>query len=202
MKIFLSLSFFILVSCAGFNPVHIESNPSRAKVSMYDEEQKKFVEVGETPFILNQKKKEDIVKSQNSFIAFKVARPGFVIEHIIYDLKTKKKMTYLLQLKEIELWSDSSAEYSSKLANDIAKKVQKLNRYILAKQLSKALNIVSKLIEQYPKAYVFYDIKGSIHLLKGNTKQAITSFKSSLSINPDNIESAKVLKILERRRRK
>lgn len=197
MKYLIILTYFFTVSCSSFKPVRIESNPPKAKVFAYDDEQKKFIDVGVTPFILDKKKKSEIIKGDNNFVAFKVEKSGYVIEHIIYDIKTKKKMTYLLQLKEIETWSDKDAEYSSKLANDIAKKVQYLNRQILMKNLNGALEITQGLIEQYPKAYVFYDIKGSIHLLKGNKREAIVSLKKSLSINAENIESEKILKVLE-----
>jgi hypothetical protein len=196
MKNLYLLLFIFSISCASFRPVTIETNPPKAKVLVYDDEQKKFVPVGETPFVLNQKKKDEIIKSDNTFVAFKIERPGFVVEHIIYDLKTKKKINYLLQLKQIEIWSDTDAELSSKLANDIAKKVQQLNRYILTKKLSEALVVTMELNEQYPKAYIFFDIKGSIHLLKGNKKEAIVSLKKSLSLNPDNIETENILKIL------
>jgi hypothetical protein len=53
------------------------------------------------------------------------------------------------------------------------------------------------LIDQYPKAYVFYDIKGSIQLLRGKRAKAIVSLKKSLSLNPENVQSEKLLKILE-----
>jgi tetratricopeptide (TPR) repeat protein len=196
MKKMYLILFLFSVGCASFKPVTIETNPPKAKVLVYDDEQKKFVKVGETPFVLNAKKRDEIIKSNNTFVAFKVERPGYVVEHIIYDLKTKKKINYLLQLKEIEIWSDKDAELSSKLANDIAKKVQSLNRFILTKKLNEALVVTMELNEQYPKAYIFYDIKGSIHLLKGNKKKAIGSFKKSLALNPDNVESENVLKIL------
>ncbi len=195
-KIFCSL-FILLVGCAGFKPVSIETNPPKARVLLYDEDQKKFIKVGETPFILDKKKKEELIKTDNNFVAFKIERPGYVVEHLVYDLKTKKKVNYLLQLKEIEIWSDTDAEHSSKLANDIAKKVQQVNRHILTKDLETALNVTQGLIEQYPKAYIFYDIRGSIHLLKGNKKEAIVSLKKSLAINPDNLESENILKVLE-----
>lgn len=196
MEKFLLIILFFTIGCSSFKPVSIETNPPKARVLIYDDEQKKFVQVGETPFILDKKKRDEIVKSNNNFVAFKVERPGYVIEHIIYDLKTKKKINYLLQLKEIEIWSDKDAELSSKLANDIAKKVQKLNRHILTKDLDTALVVTKELIEQYPKAYIFYDIKGSIYLLKGDKVKATVSLKKSLVLNPDNLETENILKVL------
>ncbi len=194
INVFIILFF---VSCASYKPVKIETIPSKAKVHIYDNEQKKFVQVGETPFSLSKEKRDQYVTDDKNFLALKVENPGYVVEHIIYDLKTKKKVEYLLQLKQIEIWSDTNAELSSKLANDIAAKVQKLNRHILTKQHAEALVVTQGLIDQYPKAYVFYDIKGSILLLRGNKNQAIVSLKKSLSINPENLETEKLLKVLE-----
>lgn len=192
---------FVLVSCGSFKQVQLETIPTKARVSLYSNEQKKFIEVGESPFVLNEEMVKSHIRKENSFVALRVEKPGYVVEHVIYDLKTRKKINYLLQLKEIEIWSDTDAELSSKLANDIALKVQKLNRNILGKELDKALILAQVLIEQYPKAYIFYDIKGSIHLLKGNKEEAIVSLKKSLALNPDNLESESILKVLEKEAR-
>lgn len=197
---FITILFYILGGCATVTPLKIESNPVKAKVYLYDQTQKKFVSIGDTPFLLDKKEEEKLLgSSSNDLVAFKIEKPGYAVEHIIYDRRSRKKLSYLLQLKEIELWSDQDAEMSSKLATDIAKKVQKINTLIVQKELADALEIIESLIAQYPKAYIFYDMKGSVHLLKGNNNLAITSLKKSLSLNPDNPDSMRVLSVLQRK---
>ena len=197
-RFILTLSILVLVSCAGIKDFHLETTPNEANVFLYDASQKKYIEVGKTPFKLTNEKLKEYIKGGNSFVALRVEKAGHAVEHIIYDTKTKKKVEYFLQLKAIEMWADKEGSISSKLANDIAKKVQSINRAIVQKELDQALVRTNNLIELYPKAYVFYDIKGSIHLLKGNKAQAISSLKKSLSINPDNVETENILKALDK----
>lgn len=199
MKVFKVLSLFLLfVSCAVHKyKVSIESNPGKADLYLYSEVQRKFIKIGQTPFELESKDIKKYLKPTSDFAAFRVEKKGHAVENILYDLKTKKRFNYLLELKKIEIWSDSEAELSSKLANNIAKRVQIINSHILKKDLNSALSLTNKLVDQYPKAYIFYDIKGSIYLLKGQKKLALGSLKKSLSINPDNIQAEKIVKVLE-----
>ena len=83
------------------------------------------------------------------------------------------------------------------MPNNIAKRVQTINSQIMKKDLTIALKETNKLLEQYPKAYIFYDIKGSIHLLKGDKKLALASLKKSLSLNPENVQTEKIISVLE-----
>jgi len=195
--------FLLLItfSCASQKyKFSIESNPAKADLYLYSEVQRKFIKIGETPFEIDAKKIQKYLKPQSDFAAFRIEKKGHAVENILYDIKTKKRFKYLLELKRIELWSDREAELSSKLANDIAKRVQVINSLIMKKELNRALTLTNKLVEQYPKAYIFYDIKGSIFLLKGKKGLALGSLKKSLSLNPDNAQTEKIIKLLQRGR--
>ncbi len=192
-------TFLILSSCASITKYEfsIESSPGTAELYLYSEVQKKFILLGETPFTIETSKIKKYLKETSSFAAFRIEKKGHAIENVLYDIKSKKRFKYLVELKKIEMWSDVNAELSSKLANNIAKRVQTINSQIMQKDLAKALIQTDKLLEQYPKAYIFHDIKGSIHLLKGNKKLALASLKKSLSLNPGNVQTEKIVSVLE-----
>lgn len=192
IPVLLSLLMF---GCASTR-VHLESQPSEADVLVYNSINKTYKKIGKTPFIINGEKNNNVLKNSTDFLAFKIQKNGYAIEHIIYDLNSKKNFKYLLQLKKIETWNDKDGNISSKLAGDIAKRVQKLNSLISNKNLNKAMTLTQELIDQYPKAHIFYDIKGSIHLLKGNKQFAIASLKKSLLLNPENVDSEQLLRAL------
>lgn len=179
----------------------IESNPVEADVFIYDNAQKKYLPIGKTPLDLSDEKLEKYKDLGKDFIALRIEKTGHIVEHIIYDLNTKKKVNYLLEMKPVELWADKDGVASSRLANDIAKKVQMINRDILKKDLETALNRANSLIDIYPRAYAFYDMKGSIYLLKGDSQKALASLKQSLSIFPDNHETREIVKVLEKSNR-
>jgi len=197
---FVILTFLLIfVGCASLsqNKIIIESSPREADVFLYDTELKTYQKLGKTPLNFNNSIQQKYLKeNKSSFIALKIEKPGFAVEHIIFDLNTRKRFSYLLELKKIEIWTDNNQELSSILANNIARSVQEINQLILIKDLDKALVKVEQMSSQYPKSDIFYDIKGSIYLLKGQKQRAIISFKKSLSINPDNIESESMLKAL------
>jgi tetratricopeptide (TPR) repeat protein len=173
----------------------INSKPQKAIVYKYQEKSKSFIKLGQTPLEIKGKEFDKL----KNFSAYKIEKKGFVPEHLIYDKKTKTDLNYLVLLKPVETWSDVDAEVSSKLAGAIAKKVQKINIMVLKKKFDQALKLTQKLVEQYPKAHTFYDIKGSIYLLKGQKKQAIASLKKSLSLNAENPETEKLVQVLEAR---
>ena len=189
------------VSCAGMKGITIESNPVEAEVFIYDNVQKKYLAIGKTPLNLSDEKLKEYKDIGKDFIALRIEKAGHIVEHIIYDVNTKTKINYLLEMKPLELWADKEGFASSHLANDIARKVQMINRDILKKDLEKALNRIDALIEIYPRAYVFYDMKGSIYLLKGNSQKALASLNQSLSIFPDNNETREIVKVLEKTNR-
>lgn len=189
-----------MYSCAGVKTFKVLSEPSKAKVSYFESSQKTYLPLGESPVILDKKKIESLKGFGKDFLILRVQKSGYAVENLIIDTTTKNNIDYLLKLKPLESWANKEASSSSRLANNIARNVQNINRDILAKDLSEALKKTNKLIDQYPKANVFFDIKGSIFLLKGEENKALASFKKSLSLEPDNIETQKVIQVLEKKR--
>jgi tetratricopeptide (TPR) repeat protein len=175
--------------------LNIDTKPSKATVYKYEKRSKTFVKLGVTPLEIKAEELDEI----KDVVALKVEKEGYVVEHLVYDKNNRENVDYLISLKAVETWSDKDAEVSSKLAGAIAQKVQTINSLVLRKRLKEALTLVQKLIDQYPKAFTFYDIKGSICILKGDKRQGIASLKKSLSLNPENIETEKLLKVLERK---
>lgn len=203
-KGFLLFTLIILCSCSRFKvkrAYDISSSPSKAKVSLYTPLTKEYVELGQTPMVIDEEIQKKYKIFDQEYVALKVARPGYAVEHLIIDTKIRKTMKYFATLNAIEVWTDREKELSSNIANKLSIKVQKINHNIFKKNLDKALSDVEKLIDQYPKAHVFYDIKGSILLLKGQKRKSLASYQKSLTLNPDNSDSKKMIEKIQGKRR-
>lgn len=183
-----------LVACSSAkNKIQIISTPSKATVSAYSPQTKEFQELGQTPLTLKDEDRAKLMKGGKEYIALKLTKPGYAVESLIIDTKIRDKIDFIATLNRLEIWTDPSAEASSTVANKLATKIQKINKNIFKKKLPNALIQVNSLIDQYPKAPIFYDMKGSILLLMGKNRESIIAYRKSLALQPDNIDSQKAL---------
>lgn len=175
------------------NQIEINSNPEKSEVSLFSTKTQSYTKLGETPLKLNISKIKKMIDKEDEFIAVKISRRGYVIEHLIIDIKVNHKINYFTSLKSVGTWSDPESEFSSLIANKLTQNLQSLNQKIFKKKYASALATVEQLINQYPKAHMFYDIKGSILYLQGKKAESLAVYRKSLSLNPDNVESQKML---------
>jgi tetratricopeptide (TPR) repeat protein len=185
-----------LVSCSflggktSFNrEVEITSFPGGAEVAYFDTQTKKFRSLGQTPLVVDEKTINEWLASKQEFVGFKISKSGHIQENIFIDIKKRHKLAYQVDLKPVDIWHDKEREISSTAANRLAQRVQAINKKLLTKNFQAALSDTEILIEQFPKAHVFYDIKGSLLLLMGKEKESLASYQQSLKLNPDNLEA-------------
>jgi len=201
-SVLLLVAALVATSCSSIkidkNNFQITSYPSKAKVSLYVAKTGDYIELGETPYILDEAKVKEVMESADEYFAVRISKEGHVIEHLIIDKKVNSKIKYMAKLKPIEIWTDRTKEISSTIANKLAQKIQILNQNIFQKKFKTALLKVERLIEQYPKAHVFYDIKGSILYLQGKKGESLAAYNKSLSINPDNVDSINMVKQIKK----
>jgi tetratricopeptide (TPR) repeat protein len=187
----------LLVGCAWKNNIRreiaINSNPSGAQVS-YLMQTGEYKNIGKTPFLVPDDIYAQWRQDGRGYVVLKVSLPGHVPENIFLNIKENYKLDYMAQLNQVDIWNNKELEVSSTAANKLALKVQRINQNVFKKQFEMALSEVEALIEQFPKAHVFYDIKGSIFFLMGRKNEAITSYESSLALQPDNNEARIMLK--------
>jgi tetratricopeptide (TPR) repeat protein len=153
-----------------------------------------YEKLGETPFIIEEATIKEWMKEQLDFTVLKISKSGFVSENLFLNIKDHYRLNYMAHLKAVDVWNNKEIEVSSTAANKLALKVQSINQQVFSKKFDSALNETEALIEQFPKAHVFYDIKGSILFLMGKRSEAVASYQKSLSLNPDNNEAKMMLK--------
>lgn len=188
-----------MVSCAGLpKNVVIDSDPSKALVEVYEPKLKKYIELGKTPIKVTVQSIQKKLGAKYEYIALRVSRRGHVKEHLIYDTNMREQMSYLATLTPVEVWNDKTNEMSSYMANKLTINIQRVNKEIIKKNFKNALILIIKLINEYPNAHVYYDIKGSILYLMGKRAESLTSYQKSLSINPDNYEAKNMVKKISR----
>jgi tetratricopeptide (TPR) repeat protein len=195
LKLFiLTILISIITSCAVTKQkIQIDSKPNKANISTFLSSTQQYKHIGNTPLMLNETELLKLIPKDQDFISLRVSKKGHAIEHIIIDRKLRSKLSYIANLNPIEIWTDKDAELSSTIANKLATTVQVINKDIFKKNLKQALGKTEKLINQYPKAPVFYDIKGSILYLMGRKSESLASYARSLALNPDNVQSRKMI---------
>ena len=194
--------FFLFSSCSFLSnktgrEINVESFPSEAEVSYFSPVTKQFKPLGKTPLKINETQIKDWLKGHNDFVVLRVSRSGYVVESLFVDLRNRYKVNYNAELWAIDLWNEKEMEVSSNAANKLAIKIQRINQQVFSKNLDGALNDAEKLIDQFPKANVFYDIKGSILMLLGRKSEALASYQKSILLNPDNNESKQMINRIE-----
>lgn len=185
-----------LISCSTIKldrDIQINSQPSGAKVEVLDPESNEMIVLGKTPLNVSGKSIKEVLLKEHDFLSFKVSTPGYIVENLIIDTKLRKHVSYKTNLKKVEAWNDKNSNLSSVVANQLTMQVQEINQEIIKKDFKSALSKTQGLIKQYPKAHVYYDMKGSIHYLMGNKEESLASYKKSLLLNPDNIKSKEMI---------
>lgn len=196
MRFFSYLIFFLMLGCSLTREMQREvvvtSQPSGADVS-YLSASGQFKVIGKTPYTLEKSLIKEWSEQKKEYAVIKVSKSGHVVENLFIDLNGRYKISYNADLKAIDVWNNKEMEISSTIANKLATKVQQINQQVFNKNFDNALKNTEVLIDQYPKAHVFYDIKGSILFLMGNKNEAVVSYQKSLSLNPDNNEAKRML---------
>lgn len=196
MRALVLVSILTLTSCSMMKSLRreitIDSTPSEAEVS-YLASSGEFRVIGKTPLTIEDSVVKEWQDSKQDYAIVRVAKSGYVMENLFIDLNGRYKLSFSAQLKALDVWNNKETENSSNAANKVALKVQHINHQIFTKSFQEALTNTENLIEQFPKAHVFYDMKGSILLLMGRKNEALASYQKSLSLNPDNNEAKKML---------
>jgi hypothetical protein len=194
--LFLTL-IIALSGCSHFigskREIYITSSPEGSEVSYQTQNEKGFKVLGTTPLLIDSNKISAWLKDGQDFVAIRLLKSGHMNETILVDIKARYNLKYEAELKPIDIWHNKEEEVSSAAANKLATKVQKINHLIFDKDLESALRTTEELIEQFPKAHVFFDVKGSILYLMGKNSEAMMSYQKSLNLNPENIGAQEML---------
>ncbi len=172
---------FLLASCSTMlsdkNTYHIKSNPS-ATVKVISHDSPLGEVLGMTPLDIKASQLEHLTK-KGQWYFLKLEMPGYVSENITLD-KSSKQTSIEIQLHPVEWWNDPTKQLSSRIAHQIGQTVR------------------NNLIKQYPSAAIFYDIQGSLFVLKNQSDMAISSYEKSVQMESTNAETIKLLEELKK----
>lgn len=187
----LILFLFSLLGCSTLinsHHVELESSPP-AQVFLITPDQKQ-IDLGQTPLKISHK---DIERhSDSTWTEFRLVKPGYAPENLLIEKKnaeTKVKVN----LTAVEWWNDPTMQTPSRVANQIGNSVKTIYRNLRQGKIQGAREQVENLLKQYPHAAILYDISGSLALLEGNKTSAIQLYEKSLSLDPSNKETEKIL---------
>lgn len=186
-----------LVSCQTTTGLVVKSTPENATVSYFNKDTVSYEVLGQTPITIdtkNSKLSEARIKEMG---VLRVEKPGYVGESILIPGDRLQTTEVVLNLKPNNAWIKKDSSSISKVAEDMARKLHTINRYSNSQNYSAALDLIKDLLATYPEASIFYDIKGSLHMLRNEKDLARQSFQRSVELKPDNMKTREMLEKLE-----
>lgn len=194
MKYFFLL--FTLISCATGSKISLQSEPDKADVYVFAERSRTFEKLGQTPLILEADDARLKELNANNMSVLRIEKAGHAPENILIPSNKLQDVKVMLNLKQNSEWISKDSASISKVAEDIARSLHQINRETNSRKYSSALERINSLLAKYPETSIFYDIKGSLHLLLSEREEAKRSFKKALELNPSNMKTRKMLENL------
>jgi tetratricopeptide (TPR) repeat protein len=199
-RLFIVVLLLQISACSIFKnasrQIEVISSPHGASVSVLSKTGN-FAVIGKTPLLLDEKLIGQWIKDGNEYIILRLEKSGHAVENLFVDLNSRHRLNFTATLKSIDVWNLQEAELSSANANKLTTKIQQINQFVLKKDFESALKRTDGLMEQFPKAHVFLDMKGSIYLLMGRRQEALASYQKSLQLNPDNSDAIRAIERLK-----
>ena len=191
----LTLNF--LTSCQT-PKLEVVSEPQAADVLIFDSKSGSYKQVGKTPLNIRDNQEAMKLINANDMIAISIEKQGYVIEHAFLDKDYSSDINLHIKLKKMAMW----VEKEKKQADDreLDSVVREVQRIIAASKKDDyvvAHSSVLSLIARYPEAPILWEMKGSIERLRNQTKEAIKSYKKSLSLGSADPDTMAALRVLE-----
>ena len=204
MKHIILLFLLIIASCSNLfggkaSIINLKTSPQGAKVFVLKGSTQTLL--GETPIEVKFSDLSAEVRKQK-LLSFILVKEGYVSERIIFENRPNHKIEWDGQMEKIEFWNDPSNNLSSKIVDTVAKSLRSTYKEIRNKQYNSALEKITQLLNSYPDAPILYDIKGSILMLKGDEEEALSIYRRSLQLRPDNVDTQGIVQELETEQRK
>lgn len=198
MKYLITLT--LLASCASNPKLLVKTKQEKATVSYFNRDTLNYEVLGETPLEIGPRKSGLSKMQINSMAVLKVEKPGYVSENILIPGDRLGTTEVVLDLKQNTQWLKKDNVGLNKLAEDIASELYQVNSLSTGREYGQALEKVGKLINNYPSVAIFYDIKGSLHLLRDEKDLARQSFRKSVELKPGNLKTKELLERLNQNR--
>lgn len=174
------ISFSLLMSGCASNQLTVESTPEGADVYVVGNNSKQ--KVGKTPMTLTNSNAPALFKDT---IQVSVQKEGFKSESfMVPPASTTANGRISAQLAQMD---------SATTTNEVSEGVAQILRMIYKKNYGEAERSLSTYTTKFANVPIFWDLLGNVHYLQKNLDRALSSYQTSLSLNPQNAETQRMI---------
>ncbi len=170
----------ITAACASSN-IRVESYPDQAEVYLTYENQNRE-KVGKTPLVLND-------STHPALFRYPV--------HLSVEKEGYQSSSVLIPASTVSMNARVSAQLQSKdsqtQTKDASEAVARILQLIYRKDYLQAERLLESYLSRYSSVPVFWDLQGNVFYLEKKLDQALVSYETSLRLNPQNGEAAKMI---------
>lgn len=182
MKLFI---FFFLMSCSQVPPkAQLSSYPDGANVAIKDQSGR-IKSLGVTPLLAELPEEP---------VTLVFSKEGFDESQILVSLSDGEKADFLARLKSDAPSRDP--ETFSKV-DRLGRDLVRAHNLMGTKKYSEAEALLSQLTREFPMVSVSYDLLGNLAYLERDSSRALKNYEKSLSINPENPETRRMVQRLK-----
>jgi hypothetical protein len=175
------LTLLVILSGCASNQLSVESSPEGADVYVFGPNNTKQ-KVGKTPFTITNSNAPSLFRDT---IQVTVQKDGYKGESfLIPPASTSASGRISAQLSPVE---------SSSTTNEVSEGVAQILRMIYKKNYPEAERSLASYTVKFASVPIFWDLLGNVYYLQKNLDRALSSYQTSLSLNPQNAETQKMI---------
>lgn len=186
LKALLPIFLVISNSCGG--TLNVRTSPSEADIVLVQPGKVDSKPLGKTPYT---SKIGDLGSAANGGpIVLQVQKKGFMPQSLYIPNASGSKLDFDVNLKPVNPGSYEDM-------NKIIKLVLLAERQIILKQLDEAIKTADAIKAINDNIAMAYEIEGAAQFVKGDLQKAKVAWNRSLAIDPENPDTAKMLKTID-----
>lgn len=183
----------ILFSCST-SKLQITSSPESAEVVFIGKD-RSLKKIGTTPIDIDSSTHKDLFTGSSQV---QVVKQGYLPQSAFLPDTGYTAIEGKIHFNLEDTVLPKVCEIQKESYNEIAKGTAEVANLIQRKRYDEAQNVVQNYLLKYNYIAVFYDFLGNIYYLKKDYPLAIESYKKSLAIIPNNIQTLKIIEKIQK----
>lgn len=148
--------------------------------------------LGVTPYTISSQDQGD----KSSALQLTVSKDGFAGESIwLPPSATGRSGTLFVKLDQGKL--PAACQNQEAALEKVGRGVAEIQYQIKQKNLEGAERMINQLTSEYQNVSVLFDLLGNVYYLRKDIDRALTAYRRSLAIAPNNSETGRMIKKLE-----
>jgi tetratricopeptide (TPR) repeat protein len=191
LKLITLLTFLFTLS-GWSQTIEIKSNPEEADIYVVLEENKAPQKIGKTPFKQSLKELINTYVKKNSFI-IELRKDGFEPYRVLFAKNSDLDI-------ELSVNLETSREIVTIKKHDLLiGQLFEVQRHIRSKNFKDALTKLDSLEKDYPYFSTIPELKAITYYMNKDVEKALSNFRRSFALNPDNSDAYKMKVYLEKK---